>query len=233
MSAQLTVYFAAALFSARETLFNRLLCTKLEARGHKILLPQRDGFEFGQLLQILQKYLSPEDSSDAMKVVIYLLDIGIFVWDSHIILANFDEPIDEGVVTEVVLGKELGKYILGYRTDIRSPYGELHDPLRGMHFFPAYQCHAILWHPPTRGNEELDLDRLADKLDATIETVKSFPPKDCMSSHSNHIRDIRIRAETLFHGIPNIHSDSGIEEIVKRYLQNKPYLLEIAPLILK
>jgi len=40
------IYFAAALFNTKECLFNVAIAKKLESLGHKVYLPQRDGFEF-------------------------------------------------------------------------------------------------------------------------------------------------------------------------------------------
>jgi hypothetical protein len=39
------IYFASALFNTKECLFNIELCNRLEAKGYKVQLPQRDGFE--------------------------------------------------------------------------------------------------------------------------------------------------------------------------------------------
>jgi len=39
------IYFAAPLFSEAELAFNAALCADLEAAGHEVFLPQRDGVE--------------------------------------------------------------------------------------------------------------------------------------------------------------------------------------------
>lgn len=48
-SQSIRIYAAAALFNGRETFFNVKLIEKLEKNGFADFLPQRDGFEFGQL----------------------------------------------------------------------------------------------------------------------------------------------------------------------------------------
>ena len=47
----LKIYFAAALFCTRECIFNIELANKLEADGFQCKVPQRDGFEFDNVLQ--------------------------------------------------------------------------------------------------------------------------------------------------------------------------------------
>ncbi|NOQ55654.1 MAG: hypothetical protein GQ477_02490 [Nanohaloarchaea archaeon] len=97
MDDNLQIYFAAALFSGRETYFNIALTNILEDEGYTVKLPQRDGFEFGRLEASLSDLLEPEEVTPALQKIIYFLDMGIFVAESDMVLANLDEPIDEGV----------------------------------------------------------------------------------------------------------------------------------------
>ena len=38
------------------------------------------------------------------------------------LLGGFDEPIDEGVVTEQMYARMTDKPVIGWRTDVRAPY---------------------------------------------------------------------------------------------------------------
>ena len=125
-----TIYFAAALFSGRETVFNSILTEMFEDEGYKVLLPQRDGFEFSKLCESLQIHLPAQNAAVALQTIIYLLDIGKFVYESDVVVANLDEPVDEGVVVEQVYARCMGVPVISFRTDVRSPYGSLGDPLK-------------------------------------------------------------------------------------------------------
>ena len=41
-----TLYFAASLYNTRECIFNIDLAQYIQKRGYKLMVPQRDGFEF-------------------------------------------------------------------------------------------------------------------------------------------------------------------------------------------
>lgn len=211
------IYFAAALFSARETIFNSLLTEQFEKDGHRVRLPQRDGFEFANLHRHLTKHLrraGAAEKSAALQTIIYLLDIGKFIYESDVVIANLDEPIDEGVVVEITYARLMDCPVVGYRTDVRSPFGNLDEPLRGMHFFPAFQCKDFIWHPIQAKTPE------ERKTDIKILSKKLY---DCAQYYSNGrnmpslIKKVTDAAFTLFHGIPDIHTDEGLNEIVKRY----------------
>lgn len=103
-----------------------------------INFPQRDGFEFGNLMRAFYNKLPSEEISPAVQKIIYLLDMGIFIPKSDIVLAILDEPLDEGMVVEISYAKMIRKLVIGIRTDVRSPYGSILEPLTGMHFFLAY-----------------------------------------------------------------------------------------------
>ncbi len=121
-----TIYFAAALFNTKECHFNAELCDRLEAAGYKVKLPQRDGFEmskFQERLRILCKDLSEDQFNCAVSWTIYLLDLGHFLYSSDICLANLDEPLDPGVIVEMIFAKMMGKHIIGYRTEMRTTFG--------------------------------------------------------------------------------------------------------------
>ncbi len=223
------IYFAASLFNGRETYFNSLLTEKLEDLGYKVILPQRDGFEFGRLTEALSEKLLPEEIGPAVQMIIYLLDMGIFVPKSNIVLAILEEPQDAGVDVEIAYAKMIGKFVIGLRTDVRSPYGSISEPLGGMHFFPVYQCDVFIRHyMPSKTVKERE-EQLTDLLEKVNQAIKTAETKQ-ESIEINS--DINRAAKLLFEGIDDIHSEEGLEKIVLRYLEHKKELEKIGPKIL-
>lgn len=165
------------------------------------------------------------------------LDMGFFIPNSEVIIANLDEPQDEGVMVEISYAKLMDKFVIGYRTDVRSPYGSANDKLRGTHFFPAFQCNSFISsYLPCRTKLEKidDLVDLAEKIDCTIQKrniSKKDLPKYCMDNPQ--ISKVLNGAKTLFSGIDDIHSESGLEEIAERYIKNRSKLNEIFPEVIR
>lgn len=234
MTEKIVIYPAAALFNGRETHFNSQLVEGLEGLGYKTNFPQRDGFEFGNLTKALSGKLQQDQIGSAVQNVIYFLDMGVFVPTSDVVLANLDEPLDEGVVVEASYAKLMGKFVLGLRTDVRSPYGTPTDNFGGMHFFPAYQTHQFIPHympskTPKERNEQMS--SLVQRIDKTI--------KDAGISHTDtipeyarnnpNLQPVLEGANLLFSGIADIHSEKGLEEIALRYIKNQEKLKEIGP----
>lgn len=131
------IYFAASLFNTKECLFNVAIAKKLENLGHKVYLPQRDGFEFSQLTQLLPDHFSESDKSKAVAWIIYLADLAKLSRGT-VCLANLDEPLDPGVLIEMMYAKQLGIPTIGYRCDSRTPFGASNSWNFGMHFFPLF-----------------------------------------------------------------------------------------------
>ncbi|MEA3230124.1 MAG: hypothetical protein U9P44_04360 [archaeon] len=237
MQEKIMIYPAAALFNGRETYFNSQLTEGLENLGYGTNLPQRDGFEFGNLTSALSDQLPDGQIGSAVQNIIYFLDMGVFVAQSDVVLSNLDEPLDEGVVVEASYAKMIGKFTIGFRTDIRSPYGSAEDALRGMHFFPAYQCHRFIPHyMPCKSPAERE-EQMADlilKIDRTIKEAdighKDRLP-DYAASNPN-LNSIQNGAELLFKEISDIHSKEGLEEIASRYLKHRHELENSGPIII-
>ncbi|MBX4210825.1 nucleoside 2-deoxyribosyltransferase [Candidatus Parcubacteria bacterium] len=228
----MVIYFASALFSAREALFNKLLAEKFEAAGETILLPQRDGFEFNRLSWALEEVLSESEKSRAISIIIYLLDIGKFLPACDIVMANLDEPIDEGVVVEMVMARTLGKYVIGYRTDVRSPYGNIKDDAHGAHFFPILQCDKFLWRPPDENYGIHSITKLFGHLHTTaLETMEIWQQNRGPRRH-DPITGIIERAKYLFNGIDDLHSMTGLRDIAHRYNTKIDWLTGICPIII-
>ena len=125
MTGEIVIYPAAALFNGRETSFNSQLVEGLEGLHHQTSggqekyyrtnFPQRDGFEFGNLTTALKRKLPADQIDSAVQNVIYFLDMGIFLPESDVVVANLDEPLDEGMVVETSYAKLMGKYVIGLR----------------------------------------------------------------------------------------------------------------------
>jgi len=232
MEKPIVIYPAAALFNGRETHFNSHLVEELEKIGYKTNFPQRDGFEFGNLAKALSGKLQQEQIGSAVQNVIYFLDMGVFVPKSDVVLANLDEPLDEGVVVESSYAKLMGKFVIGLRTDVRSPYGLSTDNFGGMHFFPAYQTHKFIPHhmtskTPEERNEQMN--SLVQRIDKTIKNAR-ITHVDTISEYARsnpNLQPILEGANLLFSGITNIHSEKGLEKIALRYINNQERLAHL------
>jgi len=235
MSKKIRIYSAAALFSGRETLFNVGLVERLEEKGYQAFLPQRDGFEFGNLTASLKGKVKDKEIGEAVQQIIYFLDMGLFIPKSDVVIANLDEPQDEGVIVELSYAKLMGKFNIGYRTDVRSPYGNISDPLGGIHFFPAFQCDKFIRHymPAKSGLDgKVQMDELAAKIHETI-IKRGISPKKVSSYalENPHIKQILDSAKLLFAGIEDLHSIEGLNEISRRYGENRERLSKVYPTI--
>lgn len=159
------VYFTAALFADRENIQNFFIAKGLEDNGYDVFLPQRDGFNFVSLTNTVERL---KDSSGKVlfplpniivQSIIYFLDEGWALPNSKIIVSNFNEPVDEGVIVEnVQANMHCDKVIVAYRDSIKSPYGRFpEEPFGGMHFFPAYNVYSFIL---SISDASVDLDTL-------------------------------------------------------------------------
>jgi len=230
----IVIYNAAALFSGRETSFNIDLTHKLEKKRYPVFLPQRDGFEAGELYAGLSKKLSQEELGHAINVIIFYLDVGYQIPISHVVVANCDEPFDVGVAIEMQFARIIGKDVIGYRTDVRSPHKYFTNPFEGMHPFPGYACNHFIYQPMLNTSieeKDAEIQELADKIDRAIKesdisldtTIPEYNLKN------PYISKILNGAKILFEGIDDFHSEEGMKEIIERYLGNKEELLELEP----
>ena len=115
------IYFAAPLFSEAERRFNRALTSTLEAAGHAVFLPQRDGIES---TRPPYNKMSPVERRNAMfeldRDEIYASDLFLFVLDGRV-------P-DEGACVELGMAytnkrlRGTHRYIFGLLTDVRAAF---------------------------------------------------------------------------------------------------------------
>lgn len=230
MPSSLTIYHAAPLFCAREAYFNLQLTRCMERDfGHRVILPQRDGFEFGQLHSAFESMIEPHEVASAVGTIVYYLDVGHFLASCGAVIANLDEPLDEGVITEICYARMIGKPVIGFRTDVRTPYGEADNVFAGMHFFPPFQCHEFVRRRllcRSDAEAEIDLRELARLLDAAARRHAAAPTA---AEDPAAFAPIRRAARLLFDEIEDLHSPSGLAEVAKRYLRNSAEFETLRP----
>lgn len=222
----ISVYHAAALFNLADRLSNHSLVEKLEANGIKVFSPQRDGFEFSQLVKNLKSYLPEEKKDLALNVLIYTYDIQA-VSQSDAVIARVDEPLDPGVDTEVLVANALGIPVIAYRTDVRSPYGAYSGRFGGMHSFPVKAAQSIIIQEPSLSPEE-DFQALSDTiLDQTkVVTLKKDSRQMIVPGFLSPAFKI---AELLFKGIQDLHSPKGLEKLGRRCVKYDAVLRKFGP----
>jgi len=224
-----SIYFAAALFSSRETLFNYELAERLKkALGSKVrvFLPQRDGFEFSALGAALSSRLPEQHVASAVNTIIYTLDIGGFLSRSDAAVAVLDEPLDEGVLVEISYARLLGIPVVGIRSDRRAPFGVPGDALGGIHFFAAYQCTHFV--TASVAQQPIELEPLVQTVAETLKSGGRIERKvvDAMLDRAT---------QQLFKNVDIVNGDLHSEETLSRIVDNyaaRPDLFErLAPRI--
>jgi nucleoside 2-deoxyribosyltransferase len=212
------IYSGAALFNLRERLFNSILERSLSRKGHRIILPQREGFDYVSLENSLKQDLSTSEISKAIYDIIYCLDMDLLIPSCDILLANLDEPLDIGVDSEISRANELNKYAIGFRTDIRTPYGSINNKYAGMQPFPVKKCSTmIIRHTKAITYDSLikEVDGLTIEIDSLIKKASIVPKDDKLISLGN--------AKSLFDGmrLEDINTSYGLSAIAQRYLKHK------------
>ena len=115
------LYFAAALSSEAELAFNGALCADVEAAGHEVFLPQRDGVEAASAPY---SSMTPDERRSAT----FELDCeGIFACDVFLSVLDGRIP-DEGVCLELGFAcahrfaTGCARLIVGLHTDCRAAF---------------------------------------------------------------------------------------------------------------
>ncbi len=216
------LYFAASLFNLADLHFNSSLASELENYFH-IALPQREGFEFSKLHSVLETIVEKEEVENVTNHLIYYLDIGFLLPNCDLCLARLDEPMDPGVDIEVMEAKEMRIPRIGFRTDVRTPYGSFNNEVRGAHFFPAYNCDLLINFAsgniagPEQGRGEMG------KLAHLIYQGS----QDLIARGKLEYKYVDLNGGTqyvghaLFKGIEDLHSEAGLREVIRRYTRLK------------
>lgn len=119
------VYFAAPLFCEAELRFNEDVAGRLEAAGHDVFLPQRDGMETTDI----EDRPDVETKADMMEAIFDLDQRQ--VGEADILTAVLDgRTVDEGVALEVGLAYARDIPVVGLRTDRRT-FGQ-DEPVNAM-----------------------------------------------------------------------------------------------------
>lgn len=111
------IYLAAPLFSLPEKNENLRLCRALE-RWCDVFLPQRDG---ELVARLIQQGLTKQKAYE----IVFERDLTA-LQNCDAIVVNLDgRTVDEGAAFELGVAYALGKYCVGYRTDVRVllPWG--------------------------------------------------------------------------------------------------------------
>lgn len=225
---KIKIYMAAGLFNSRENHFNLIMNKQMEQRGYQTILPLRDGFEDKYFEITARKYMSRDEMTSAERQLVYLRDIGIFIPESDVILANLDEPLDDGVIVEISYAHMLGKPVIGYRTDVRTTYSGV-EGISGIHSFVVMQCdYLITQYLPGADRKKMDraIYILADKIDHIIREKLASPlvkqPAPVLSS--GKFASIIDAAHTIIGNPAEMHTEAGMKKTVQRLLANKEKL---------
>ena len=221
-----TIYFAADLFDAGAQFRNSIMATELERQGFEVLLPQRDGFEFSKLHQRLEASNVP-NPDDAIKDIIYLLDVYHFIPNSDLILAILDgQQLDEGVVHEMLVASVINIPVISVRTDVRTPYGD------GPHIFPYWPNNFHML-----ANISSKPEQLATAVTTLIREKFGASPRNALAdisarfnAISNPVFHRRFQiAQQLFEGIhiKKINREEGMARIVERYKKMQAQIKDI------
>jgi nucleoside 2-deoxyribosyltransferase len=216
----LEIYHAAELFNGPNTRFNAEITEGLEKMGYEVFSPQRDGFEFIELEKTLSLYLPPEKIEDASRKIIYSWDMRR-ISISDVVIARVDEPQDPGVIHEIDIAGALGVPVISYRTDVRSPYGNVLDTFGGMHTFPIESSVALIrvfMSSKTLVEAKQDMKKLIVALhDELSKIINNRDPNTQV--RTDYIQKVLAVGDILFTGIDDIHSSEGMQEIAQRYVE--------------
>ena len=232
-----TIYLAAALFALREKSFNVDLASRLEHRyGYKVVMIQRDGFQFRHLDDSLKQNFPGNDVLKAEQVLIYYLDMGYFIPRSDVIVAILDEEMDPGVLIEMTYANLLEKHIIGIRTDARSPYGA--EPATGLHFFALFQLDRYGFFGDkanTTAETSAGIDAIAkfihDQIAVWDQQGQCGLKIGSAMLQSPTMKKLLDGADILYSGIPikEINSPQQLQTIIKRYSDHQKELSDIYP----
>lgn len=221
------LYFAASLFNLADLHFNASLSNAL-SEHFTVALPQRDGFEFSKLHQVLETLVDKgemrrNEVEDVTNHLIYYLDIGFLLPGCDFCLARLDEPMDPGVDIELMEAKEMRIPRIGFRTDVRTPYGSSLSEVKGAHFFPVYNCDLFINFTSGKIAAEKEGRDAVGKLATLIYQCS----QDLISRGKLSHKFVDLNGGTqyvghaLFQGIEDLHSEEGLKEVLRRYTELK------------
>jgi nucleoside 2-deoxyribosyltransferase len=222
---KLKIYMAAGLFNARENHFNLVMTKKMEEKGYLTILPLREGFEDKYFESAAKEYMTRDEIIKSERELVYLRDIGIFIPESDIVLANLDEPLDDGVIVEMTYAHFFGKPVIGYRTDIRNTFSGT-DGISGIHSFVAMQCdYLITEYLPGSSDERLNMaiNMLAGKIDDVIQKKLSHKNSTLPNYAlvNPQVASIVSVAKLVIGNPREMHTKNGVKDTVDRLIANQ------------
>ncbi len=124
------VYCAGPLFNPPEREEMSAIAAILEAAGHDTFLPQRDGFELGDVARLLvARGVPPDEATDVVHRSIFALD-AYHLLASDVIVANLNGRVpDEGTAVEAAIAWHASKALVLYKNDVRSPFAGHDNPM--------------------------------------------------------------------------------------------------------
>ena len=171
--------------------------------------------------------MSDEEVARAITWIIYLLDLGIFLYKSDVCVANLDEPLDPGVIVEMMFSKMFGIPIIGYRTEMKTPLGSLSDPHGGLHFFCYYPCDVFIRIPNQSIPNGFIGGKIYDFLSTTInQAILDLPIQKAKPELGKEARKIVDLTTRLFEGVNNLKCESDMRILLSNYQRLKDEPLE-------
>ncbi|MEM7217310.1 MAG: nucleoside 2-deoxyribosyltransferase [Pseudomonadota bacterium] len=223
------VYLAAGLFNLGTNFQNAYIANRLEEHGYRCFLPQRDGFEVARFVEFLQQAKDNDATrryaSEIAHFVPYYLDLGYFLSRSIAVVASLDDPLDSGMIVEISYARLSNLPVIGFRSDIRSPLGNVSEEI-AINPFPVRQCDVYIKAATPTG----DLASVYRATDAFVETIESelrarVPLKHNRMATSDNpvLQDIVKGAAILFDGLSRPFGTDAMREIANRYVQHKDF----------
>lgn len=170
------VYCAGPLFNPPERDEMSAIAAILEAAGHTTFLPQRDGFELGDVTRrLVRRGVLPGKATDVLHRAIFALDV-YHLLASDAVVANLNGRVpDEGTAVEAAVAWHAGKALVLYKDDARSPFAGHDNPMLTcltdlritghMASLPAAVETALRRTSPTRG---ADISRTGERIAAFL-----------------------------------------------------------------
>ncbi len=125
------VYCAGPLFSDKQKEEMQQLADALHGAGFGTFLPQRDGLEFTNCVDVLAAMgISRAAASRMTSKAIFALDVYQLLSRCGAVVVNLNGRVpDEGAVAEAAMAWAYGKAVVGYKTDTYSVFGGEQNPL--------------------------------------------------------------------------------------------------------
>ncbi len=208
------------------------IAQELEKSGQTCYLPQRDGFKVALLIEILakDKSITPDLANKIAFLMPYYLDLGHFLKMSKIAIADLDDDLDSGMLVEISYAKLCNLPVIGVRTDTNAHFGS-QTQVWNINPFPIFQSDIYIKTPTPVGDfatVQKSLDEIIAKIKDGIKKLAN--KKNQMDKSDNPvIKDVIKGAEILFDGVMDIHSEAGIKQILKNFMDNQKFFLDRAP----